>query len=118
MLLFSAFIYSCRISPVNKYGLPIRASFSSSIYGDFILSSTYDFTVSSDGDKRKPDQIFTIKSRRELTDKEMKGLVRLSAVHTSLGTPVLSNGKKVIFLNAVPGKTGGKAEEVTFNVKG
>ena len=119
LLFFSAFIYSCRISPINNYGLPVRVTFSPSIYGEFIISPSYVFTVSNDGNKRKPDQIFTIKSSRELTDKELKRLVRISAVHTSLGTPILSNGKKVIFLNAVPGKTGGsKSEEVRFEAKG
>ena len=119
IFLFSAFIYYCRITPVNNYNRPVLVTFSPSIYGEFILSSTKDFIVYNDGNARKPDTIFLVESSRVLTDKELKGLVRISASDTSLRTPVLSNGKKVIFLNAVPGKSGSSnAEEVKFEVKG
>ena len=100
-------------------------------YGDFIVSPNNEETkiqIEARGDNpRKPNIPIVIKSRRALTDRELKRLVRLSASDPSVSgdadendsVPVLSNGNKVIFLDAVSGKDGPlKPTEVRFEVKG
>ena len=122
-----------KITPINNYNQRVFVTWSLSVYGDFIVSPNNGeakIEVEARGDNpRKPNIPIVIKSRRALSDRELKGLIRLSASDPSVSTlggsdgggdglPVLSNGNKVIFLDAVPGKDPLKPTEVRFEVKG